>query len=88
MTLPSWARRSGADSPGSSTGVEKETTASETGAYKVEYRVGGEFSPHGFIAVPDNLRVKRKKSPAVTAAPGFFYVGENQYICTYKLEFL
>ena len=61
--LPGTAVRGRLD--GSPTGEERGPTASETGAYEVEHRVGGEFSPHGFIAVPDNLRVKRKKSPAV-----------------------
>ena len=48
--------------PDSPTGAERGPTASETGAYDVEYRVGGEFSPHGFSAVLDNLRVEEKRS--------------------------
>ena len=63
MTIPSMARRSRVESPGSPTGTERGPNASETAAYRVEHRVRGEFFLHGFAAVPDNLRVKRKKIP-------------------------
>ena len=57
--LPSRAQRSGDDSPGSSTGVEKGADASEAGAYEAELRVG-QVLPAGFSTVPDIFRVKRK----------------------------
>ena len=58
MPLPSLERRSG-DAPGSPTGEEKGTDASEAGAHEAEFRVGGAL-PIQILCRPDNLRVRRK----------------------------
>ena len=36
----------------------------------MEYHEGGEFSLRAFSAVPENLRVKRKKNPRPPGLPG------------------
>ena len=63
MPIPFRAGRPRNGSHGTPAGVERGPNASETAAYEVEHRVRGEFFLHGFAAVPDNLRVKRKKIP-------------------------
>ena len=69
--LPSRAQRSGDDSPGSPTGVEKGADKSEGGAYEAELRVG-QVLPAGFSTVPDIFRVKRKGILGqVAASDGF-----------------